>query len=83
MIDDHDDGHRGADAGDGYKAYSQTTSGWAISVNDDAQPDKRWRAVHPEFGTKFFRKHDEILEYTVKRIAELYRLLMSNAGLRP
>jgi len=81
--DDHDEGHRGADVGDGYKAYSATLSGWKISVNDDAPRERRWRAVHPEFGTKYFDKHDKILEYTVKRIADLFRMLMSNAGLRP
>jgi hypothetical protein len=78
---DHDDGHRGADVGDGYKAYSETMSGWKISVNDDARPDKRWRAVHQEFGTKYFEKHDQILEYTVKRIAEMFKLFV-DAGPR-
>jgi hypothetical protein len=56
-----------------YKPFSQTTSGWSISVDEDAPPDKRWRAVHPVFGERFFPTHDEILEYTVKNMLDQFR----------
>jgi hypothetical protein len=64
-----DDGHRGEDVGDGYKAFSQTMSGWEISVNDDAPIERRWRAIHKQFGTKYFDNHDEILEHAVQLVA--------------
>lgn len=70
-----DDGHRGPDAGDGYKAYSETMSGWKISTSDDAPPDQRWRAVHEDFGTRYFETHDEILDYTVKHMMEHFELM--------
>jgi hypothetical protein len=31
-----------------YKYVSQTSSGWIISKDPDAEPDKRWRAEHVE-----------------------------------
>jgi hypothetical protein len=67
-----DNGFRGRDVGDGYKAYSLTTSGWSISVNDDAPADKRWRIVHELYGTRYFDNHDEIMEFTVKNMLERF-----------
>ena len=52
----------------GYKAYSQTGSGWFISTNPDAEPAKRWRAVHPQYGERFFAKHDDILPFTAEHM---------------
>ena len=52
----------------GYKAYSQTGSGWFISTDPDADPTKRWRAVHPRYGEKFFAKHDDILPFTAENM---------------
>ena len=59
-----------------YKPFSHTSSGWAISTDPDAAPDKRWRAVHPQFGERFFAEHDEILEFTVKHMLERFFRLM-------
>jgi hypothetical protein len=74
-----DDGRRGRNVGGGYKYFSNTTSGWEISVNDNAPPDKRWRAVHEEFGTKFFDNHDEILEFTLMHMMERTKRLLGLA----
>jgi len=57
---------------EGYKYYSQTTSGWTISTDPKAAPERRWRAVHPVFGTRFFVEHDEILEFTVRHMLEQF-----------
>lgn len=56
----------------GYKYYSNTTSGWTISTNSKAEPAKRWRAVHPEHGTRFFPTHDEILPFTCQHMIEQF-----------
>lgn len=61
---------------DGYKYYSQTTSGWTISTNPKAEPAKRWRAEHPEFGTRYFKEHDEILEYTVTNMMKTFEQVL-------
>lgn len=55
-----------------YKYYSQTASGWTIETDPNVKPEKRWRAVHPEFGTKYFAEHDEILKFTVSHMAERF-----------
>lgn len=57
---------------DNYKYYSQTTSGWTISTNPKARPEKRWRAVHEEFGTRYFHEHDEILKFTVEHMRQMF-----------
>ena len=56
----------------GYRAVSQTSSGWAISTDPAAPEDKRWRAVHPLFGERFFDARHKILEFTVKHMAEQF-----------
>jgi hypothetical protein len=60
---------------DGYKYYSQTMSGWVISTDPKAAPEKRWRAVHPEMGERFFAEHDQILDMTVQIMAEQLKKL--------
>lgn len=59
-----------------YKPYSQTTSGWAISTDSEAEPAKRWKAIHPLFGEKFFVEHDEILEFTVSHMRDQFIKLL-------
>lgn len=58
-----------------YKNYSRTSSGWVISTDPKAPSKQRWRAIHPHFGERFFERHDEILEYTVKHMMEQVELL--------
>ena len=55
-----------------YKSFSHTSSGWAISTDPEAEPSKRWRAVHPKYGERFFEKHDEILPYTCQHMFEQF-----------
>jgi len=55
-----------------YKYYSQTSSGWEITTDPDAPPDKRWRAVHPEYGERFFPTHDEILPFTCEHMVRQF-----------
>jgi len=68
-------GHEAA-AREGYKYFSQTTSGWEISTSEKAAPDKRWRAEHPEFGIKYFREHDDILNFTVTNMMKTFEQAM-------
>ena len=56
-----------------YKYFSNTTSGWTISTDKDAPPDKRWRAVHPMWGERFFAEHDEILPFTCEHMVEQFQ----------
>jgi hypothetical protein len=58
-----------------YKNFSWTSSGWAISHDPEAEPDKRWRAVHQQFGERFFARHDDVLKFTVSHMADRLRLL--------
>jgi len=53
-----------------YREYSRTSSGWIISTNKQAMSDKRWRAVHPVYGEKFFAQHDDILKFTVENMRQ-------------
>jgi len=53
-----------------YKPYSQTTSGWSISTDPKAEKARRWRAVHPEFGERFYATHDEVLPDVAKHYFE-------------
>lgn len=55
-----------------YHEFSRTASGWVISTNKQAMSDKRWRAVHPIFGEKFFPTHDEILPWCVEHMREQF-----------
>ena len=66
-----------------YKYYSQTTSGWKISTDPKADPDKRWRAVHPMHGERFFDAHHKILEYTVKRMVKEAKVLLKKGDFMP
>lgn len=65
-----------------YKYYSQTSSGWLIETDPNADPDRRWRATHQQFGERFFDEHDKILEYTVRRMVEQLKQLMSDPVMR-
>lgn len=58
-----------------YKTYSQTGSGWTISTDPDAKPDKLWRATHPQFGELFFKTHDEILPYLLDYMRKRFKLM--------
>jgi len=66
-----------------YKYYSQTTSGWEISTDPKADPNKRWRAVHPLHGERFFDAHHKILEYTVKRMFKEAKALIKKGDFTP
>lgn len=59
-----------------YKVTSWTASGWEISTDPGADPDKRWRAVHPEWGTRYFDQRHKILEYTVKYVMKQFERRM-------
>ena len=61
--------HPSEDSGT-YKHFSHTSSGWEISNDPNAQRDLRWRAVHPEYGERFFAEHDEILPFTCRHMVE-------------
>jgi hypothetical protein len=55
-----------------YEHFSNTTSGWSISTDPDAAPEKRWRAVHDQFGEKFFAEHEDILKFTVSHMRDRF-----------
>jgi hypothetical protein len=57
---------------DGYTYYSQMGSGWVISTNPKAEPERRWRAVHPQFGERFFKTHDEIPTFAVEFMRDMF-----------
>jgi len=59
----------------GYKYYSNTTSGWTVSTNPNAAPEKRWRIVHPQFGERFFKEHDDIMRFTVEHMRDMFNKL--------
>ncbi len=56
---------------DGYRYYSQTSSGWVNSVNIDAPKSKRWRARHEDFGEKYFDDPNKILNFTLRHVTTL------------
>lgn len=62
-----------------YKEFSRTTSGWVISEDVDAPPEKRWRIKHPAWGTRYYPTHDEAsisaLEEGVHRLQEMFKKL--------
>jgi hypothetical protein len=62
----------------GYKYYSNTSSGWTISTNPKAALHKRWRAVHPDHGERFFKEHDEILPFTVGLMRDMFKEKFDN-----
>jgi len=55
-----------------YQDYSQTSSGWTISTDQEAPEHKRWRAVHKLWGERFFPTHDEILPFTCNHMRETF-----------
>jgi hypothetical protein len=57
----------------GYTYYSNTSSGWTISTDPEAAQGKRWRAVHPDYGERFFATHDEILPFTCQHLVERFK----------
>jgi hypothetical protein len=63
---------------EGYTPYSQTSSGWKISYGPNKLPSQRWKIVHPEYGTRYFEHHDDILPWTcehmVKQFTERFKL---------
>lgn len=59
-----------------YAYFSNTSSGWTISTNPNASKEKRWRAIHPQFGTKYFAEHDDILKFTLENMREHLKKLM-------
>ena len=61
---------------DGYKYYSQTSSGWEITTDPEAPPDKRWRIVHERWGTRYFDEHDKVLEFTLDHMVKQYEHLL-------
>jgi hypothetical protein len=65
--------------GRGYEYFSTTGSGWTVSTDPDAAPDKVWRAVHPALGERFFAEHGQILQFTTSMAAELVRSILRPA----
>ena len=65
-----------------YTPVSQTMSGWKISTNPDADADRRWRAEHPVFGTRYFDKREKVLEYSVTLIARKFQEMMKDPDAR-
>jgi hypothetical protein len=63
-----------------YKPVSFTSSGWAISTDPKADPDKRWRAVHPLYGERFFDARHKVLEYTVKHMMQQFTKRAAQPG---
>src|SRR4029077_5156079 len=72
----------GADMSDNYQYYSHTSSGWTISTDPDAAPDKRWRAVHPVYGERFFAEHDDILCFTARHMLEQIEQAIARGDLK-
>jgi hypothetical protein len=66
-----------------YTHTSHTSSGWQISTDPSADPDKRWRAEHPKFGVRFFDARHKILEYTVKHMTKQFAALVDKPGAKP
>ena len=57
----------------GYTEFSRTGSGWIISNNPKAKPDRLWRAAHPQLREeRFFPTHEEILPWALDYMRERF-----------
>lgn len=61
---------------DNYKRTGFTSSGWVISTDNDAPPEKRWRIEHPGFGTRYFAKREDILPFTAEHMAKQIAMML-------
>jgi hypothetical protein len=64
-----------------YKKFSQTSSGWEISEDTEALPEKRWRIKHPEWGTRYYPTHEDAsrsaLTEGVERLRAAFKALFN------
>jgi len=62
-----------------YQKFSQTTSGWEISNDSQAAPEKQWRIQHPEWGTRYYSTYEDAsrsaLTEGVERLSAAFKAL--------